>query len=728
MRAKSPAGAVGAVERAPFTVDLSDPQTSFTGQKKAATVLDPSTAITFGSTASGSSYRCKVDKGSYRTCTSPYVVGGMGPGRHRLSVEATDSAGNVDPTPAARTLVVDQAAAAGTLFRDDFETGNLSRWTVTKGGTGTAAAQTAVVRTGTYAARFTTTSDAGSRAYARTSLTAAVADLTSVADVRVDTEGASGGSVPLLRYFGDTGTRTVNLYRANATGKIWVQYGSTFAATSGTLPLGTWGNVSLRAAGGTLQVVLNGTSVYSTTTAGLAPTRTLQIGNEAAAQRGTVTVDDVSASATGSDLTPPETTISAGPSATVPNGQATFEFTSSEASSTFQCSLDAAAYTPCTSPKAYSGLAKGSHTFNVRAADASGNVDPTPATRTWTAAGDPTPAVMVADNQNRRILVTDYTGKILWAFDNPTGEASAYSGPLGVRLLPNGHILATFGTGTVGEIDMTTKTFVWKVKGYSGAFFQSPYDAELMPDGNIAVANAKATQVVVFNHSTGAAGVDLPDQLPALRGAAPGRQGPQHDPADPPDLRVQQAVRGRLRTGQARRQGTPVPVGRRQQHAPRDPRPRRHLDRAQRLGQLHQAGAADPEHHLVALPGQLLQRRGPRRDHDAKRGLRHRLPHLERRQPDPVHRRAGRPDVGVLQPERRHPSQPALRRALAELAGLTGQTGRTTRSLTVASVGRSSTCRIASATVSGRIHWPASYARPSCSCTFCCIGVAVRPG
>ena len=99
----------------------------------------------------------------------------------------------------------------------------------------------------------------------------------------------------MLRYFGDTGTRTVNLYRANGTGRIWVQYGSTFAATSGTLPLGTWGNVSLRAAGGTLQVTLNGTSVYSTTTAGLAPTRTLQLGNEAAAQRGTVSVDNVSA-------------------------------------------------------------------------------------------------------------------------------------------------------------------------------------------------------------------------------------------------------------------------------------------------------------------------------------------------------------------------------------------------------------------------------------------------
>ena len=504
VRAKSPSGAVGAIEKAPFVVDLTDPQTTFSGGTKAATVLDPSSAIRFGSSKSRSTYRCKVDKGAYRTCASPYVVGGMGEGRHQLTVQATDSAGNVDPTPVSRTLVVDQAAATGSLFSDDFESGSLGRWTVTKKGTGTAVAQTAVVKSGSYAAQFTTTSDSGSAAYARTSLSAAVSDLTTTADVRVDTQGASGGSVPLLRYFGDSGARTVNLYRANVSGKVWVQFGSTYAATTGTLPLGTWGNVSLRAAGGTLQVKLNGTTVYTSTTAGLAPTRTLQLGNEAAAQPGRVRVDNVNATATGADQTPPETTISSGPSGSVPNGQATFGFTSSESGSTFQCSLDAAAYTACSSPKAYSGLAKGSHTFKVRAVDATGNVDASPATRTWTAAGDPTPAVMIADNQNRRILVTDYSGKILWSFDNPTGETSAYSGPLGVRLLPNGHILATFGTGTVGEIDMTTKTFVWRTTGYTGGYFKSPYDAEQLPDGNIAVANAKTNQVLVFNHTTGA--------------------------------------------------------------------------------------------------------------------------------------------------------------------------------------------------------------------------------
>jgi hypothetical protein len=84
------------------------------------------------------------------------------------------------------------------------------------------------------------------------------------------------------------------------------------------------------------------------------------------------------------DTTPPDTTITAGPSGTVTSTTAQFSFTSTETGSTFECQLDAAAYAACTSPVTYTGLSAGSHTFSVRATDAAGNTDATPATRTWT--------------------------------------------------------------------------------------------------------------------------------------------------------------------------------------------------------------------------------------------------------------------------------------------------------------------------------------------------------
>jgi hypothetical protein len=84
------------------------------------------------------------------------------------------------------------------------------------------------------------------------------------------------------------------------------------------------------------------------------------------------------------DTTPPETTIDSGPSGTVKPKDATFMFHSSEAGSTFECKLDSGPYSACSSPKRYTGLANGSHTFLVRATDAAGNTDATPASRTWT--------------------------------------------------------------------------------------------------------------------------------------------------------------------------------------------------------------------------------------------------------------------------------------------------------------------------------------------------------
>jgi hypothetical protein len=96
------------------------------------------------------------------------------------------------------------------------------------------------------------------------------------------------------------------------------------------------------------------------------------------------------------DVDPPETTITSGPGALSASPDATFAFNADEAGSTFECALDGAAFTSCSSPATITGLADGAHTFDVRATDGSINTDPTPDSASWTI--DATaPSVFLAD-------------------------------------------------------------------------------------------------------------------------------------------------------------------------------------------------------------------------------------------------------------------------------------------------------------------------------------------
>ena len=92
-----------------------------------------------------------------------------------------------------------------------------------------------------------------------------------------------------------------------------------------------------------------------------------------------------------SDTTAPDTSITSAPADPSTSTSASFAFTATESGSTFACKLDAGAYAACTSPKAYSALSMASHTFSVRATDAAGNTDATPATKTWTVQSASTP-------------------------------------------------------------------------------------------------------------------------------------------------------------------------------------------------------------------------------------------------------------------------------------------------------------------------------------------------
>jgi hypothetical protein len=87
---------------------------------------------------------------------------------------------------------------------------------------------------------------------------------------------------------------------------------------------------------------------------------------------------------TDAETVPPRTTIGGGPSGATSAATPSFAFTSNEAGSTFECRIDGGSFAACTAPYTSATLAEGSHTFEVRATDLAGNVEPVPESRTFT--------------------------------------------------------------------------------------------------------------------------------------------------------------------------------------------------------------------------------------------------------------------------------------------------------------------------------------------------------
>jgi hypothetical protein len=101
--------------------------------------------------------------------------------------------------------------------------------------------------------------------------------------------------------------------------------------------------------------------------------------------RGTPAIVTINVLARGRliDRKPPNTRIKGGTRGTTRSRTARFRFISTEKRSRFECKLDKKRFARCRTPKIYKQLRRGRHTFQVRAVDRAGNVDLTPARRTW---------------------------------------------------------------------------------------------------------------------------------------------------------------------------------------------------------------------------------------------------------------------------------------------------------------------------------------------------------
>jgi hypothetical protein len=172
------------------------------------------------------------------------------------------------------------------------------------------------------------------------------------------------------------------------------------------------------------------------------------------------------------DTSTPDTTIISGPSGAVGSSSATFSFLSPDAGggARFECSLDGAPFTSCESPITYTNLAMGVHTFAVRVRDANGNLDPTPATRTWTVDLTPPETTITSAPSgtvamaSASIAFTANELDVTYECSLDGGPWTACTSPFNATNLAQGpHAFAVRATDMAGNTDPTPATANWTV-------------------------------------------------------------------------------------------------------------------------------------------------------------------------------------------------------------------------------------------------------------------------
>ena len=144
------------------------------------------------------------------------------------------------------------------------------------------------------------------------------------------------------------------------------------------------------------------------------------------------------------DTEAPETTILTKPAALTNSTSATFSFGSNESNVVYLASIDGGTFTEVPNPFTITGLTDGSHAIEVKAKDAAGNIDESPATYTWTV-DTQAPAAPVVLNPAEGVLLNNNKPAI-----SGTAEADAT-----VTVLNKGAQLGTTRAGANGNWTFT---------------------------------------------------------------------------------------------------------------------------------------------------------------------------------------------------------------------------------------------------------------------------------
>ena len=174
----------------------------------------------------------------------------------------------------------------------------------------------------------------------------------------------------------------------------------------------------------------------------------------------------------------PETAIQHGPSSPTARTTASFAFTSSKPGSVFICYLDGVELGECLSPAMFPdieldfpSIGLGTHTFEVAAEDLDGNVDPTPASWTWTVIEGTAPDTVISGTPDDPTMDTSASFGFFSTEENSTflcsldgGTPVACTSPAQYLGLAIGvHEFSVVATDEEGTADPTPATFQWTI-------------------------------------------------------------------------------------------------------------------------------------------------------------------------------------------------------------------------------------------------------------------------
>ena len=360
-----------------FTVDTSAPQTQVdSGPQGPTSNNDPS--FGFASSESNSSFECRLDgpgasTGTFASCTSPRAFTDLADGTYTFQVRATDSAQNTDQTPASRSFTVDtQAPSLSITSGPNGQTNNPSPTFAFNAEAGSTLECSIDQGTASFGPCSSASSHSPGPPLAEGSHT-----------FRVRATDNAGNAVNQTRSF-SVDTAAPNTSLTSGPQGPTSNNDPSFAFSSSE-PNSSF---ECRLDGPGSQTGSFASCASSKSFTDLADgTYTFQVRATDSAQN----TDQTPASRSFTvDTSAPQTQVDSGPQGPTSNNDPSFGFSSSESNSSFECRLDGPgaarpeASPSCTSPRAFTDLADGTYTFEVRATDSAQNTDQSPASRSFT--------------------------------------------------------------------------------------------------------------------------------------------------------------------------------------------------------------------------------------------------------------------------------------------------------------------------------------------------------